>query len=261
MSGLNLSLSAGTAPYGAQLPSSAQALLNFIAAYVGIAGSGSFNGINYGSNTPAPQNRGLPWFKTDGSGNPVGLYAWNGTAWVTVPTIVANGPTSLRPVTPSNGAEYYDTTIGGLLLWNATQGAWTTASGMVGDVKEVTAATIEVALANNPGWAQHTASNGCVIGAAADSSNGPASAHAQGTLIGEEAHVQAVSEMAAHTHTTSLANANADGNDYNIDQGLSGHNAPGAAGSTAVTSSSSGSSTAANVIQPTMYLFRLYKVY
>lgn len=259
MSGINLSIEAGTAPSGTPLPSSAQDLLNFCAAYLGIAGASVFNGINYGPNTPPPENRGLPWFKTDSSGTPVGLFSWNGSAWVTIPTVVANGNTANRPATPSNGTVYYDTQIGAQIMWNSAANAWTTLAGTVGDVKEVTATTIAAALAANPGWLQHTASNGMVIGGASDAANGAATAHPQGQAIGEESHVIQVSELPSHTHTTAYATYTGQHQNGTQPAGVYPAVTPGSLGLPPTSTGSAGGGSAANVIQPTIYLFRLYK--
>lgn len=261
MSGLNLSIQAGVSPSGTPLPSSAQSLLQFCAQYLRIAGAGAFNGINFGSNTPPPQNQSLPWFKTDVLGNPIGLFSWNGTAWVTTPTIIANGPTSGRPTGASEGSSYYDTTIRTVLIWNAGQGAWTTLAGSIGDVKEVTAATIAAALLANPGWQQHTASNGCVIGGAADVANAPATAHPQGQLIGEEAHAIAVSEMPAHTHTEAYSTYSGAFQNGTQPGGVFPAVTPGALTLPNPSTGSAGGGSPANIIQPTMYLFRLYKAF
>ncbi len=87
---LDLFLQAGTAPAGG-LPGNRQALLDFIAQYVLIAGIGNVGFINFGSATPSPENRAYPWWRTDADGNPMGMYSWNGSAWVTTTQIIANG--------------------------------------------------------------------------------------------------------------------------------------------------------------------------
>jgi len=261
MSGLTLFLSPGTVPANDPLPSSAQALVNYISAYTNIAGATGFNGINFGPNTPAPQNRSLPWFKTDTSGNPIGLFSWNGTAWTTIPTQVSTGPTSSRPATPSDGSEYYDTTIRCLIIWNAAASNWTTAAGSIGDLKEVTATTLAAALTANPGWQQHTASSGCVIGGADVNTNGPASAHAAGTLIGEESHLQAVSELPAHTHPEIYGTNTGSFQNGPQASGVYPAVTPGSTSIPVASTGSTGSGTAFNVIQPTAYFYRLYKAY
>lgn len=261
MSGLNLFLAPGTVPLNDPLPSSAQALIDYVSAYTGILGGAAFNGINYGQNTPAPQNRGLPWFKTDANGNPIGLFSWNGTAWVTIPTNAASGPSSSRPAGPSSGSTYYDTTIGALIIWNGTQGAWTTASGTIGDIKEVVTATLATALTNNPGWQQETTSLGCVIGAASTTPNGPALAHAQGTLIGEEAHTQAISELPSHTHPEIYATYTGAFQNGPQPAGVLPAVTPGASGIPLAATGPTGSGTAFNVIQPTVFFWRLQKIF
>ena len=259
MAGLNLYIQADTVPALDPLPSNAQALIDYCAKYLGIGGASGFNGINFGPNTPAPQNRSLPWFKTDSLGNPIGLFSWNGLAWTTIPTQVSTGPTSSRPATPSDGSEYYDTTIRCLLLFNAAQNAWTTAAGSIGDIKETTAATLAAALTANPGWLQHTASSGCVIGGADSNSNGPATAHAQGTLIGEEAHTIAVSELPSHTHPLPYGTNTGQFQNGPQASGVYPAVTPGSTGIAVQSTGSTGGGQGANVIQPTMYLYRLYK--
>jgi hypothetical protein len=261
MSGLNLSLNPGTVPLNDPLPSSAQALINYVSMYTGIQGGSAFNGINFGATTPAPQNRGLPWFQTDSYGNPIGLFSWNGTTWVTIPTSASAGNTAGRPASPSNGSTYYDNTIGALIIWNGAQGAWTTASGTIGDIKEVITATLATALTNNPGWVQETSSLGCVIGGASTIANGPASAHAQGSLIGEEAHTQAVSELPSHSHPTVWCTYTGQHQNGSQPSGVYPAVTPGSTGDALVPTSNAGGGTAFNVIQPTYFAWRLTKVF
>jgi len=253
---LSLFLAPGTVPFGTQLPGNAQALVNLISQYTGIDGDDGFNGINYGSDTPSPENRQYPWFKTDVDGNPIGLYSWNGSAWVPIPSTVASGTTAQRPVNPGVGTKFFDTSINVELIYY--NGAWSTSAGSPGDIKFVNAETIEAAILKNPGWDQYSAANGRVIGAAGSGTG--LTARAVGSTVGEENHILTINELAAHTHTTSLANANADGNDYNTDQGLSGHNAPGPAGSSTPVSSSAGGDAAHNNMQPSIFLWCLQKM-
>ena len=261
MSGLNLYIQADTVPALDPLPSSAQALINYCAQYLGIGGASGFNGINFGPNTPATQNRSLPWFKTDVSGNPIGLYSWNGLAWVTTPTIISNGPTSGRPVAPADGSAYYDTSIRVLLLFNAANNAWTTMAGSPGDIKEVNGSSLASVLTLNPGWAQHTASSGCVLGAADSAANGPATAHPPGQLIGEEAHTIQVSEMPAHTHTDAYSTYSGSFQNGSQPAGVFPGVTPGSLSLTNPSTGSAGGSSPANVIQPTYYVYRLYKLF
>jgi len=160
----NLFLVPGSTPSGASLPGNAQALVNFIAQYVLISGDQNIGGINYGSDTPPPENRGFPWWRTDSTGNPIGMFNWNGSAWVTVSTAIASGPTSSRPLTPVTGTLYQDTSINVLLMFE--RGAWRTAAGSPGDVKAVKASTLADAILKNPGWVQDPDSMGRVIGGA-----------------------------------------------------------------------------------------------
>jgi microcystin-dependent protein len=259
MSGLNLSLAPGTVPANDPLPSSAQALINYVSEYTGIQGGTAFNGINFGPNTPSPQNRGLPWFKTDAYGNPIGLFSWNGSAWVTIPTGVSAGSTANRPASPSNGSTYYDTTIGALILWNGTVGAWTTASGTVGDIKEVITADLPTALTNNPGWVQETTTLGYVIGAASTSGNGAATAHAQGSLIGEETHTLTVAEIAPHTHAEIYGTYTGQHQNGSQPSGVYPAVTPGSSGIPVASTASAGGGGGHNNIQPTAYLWRLVK--
>jgi microcystin-dependent protein len=251
MSGLNLTLQAGTAPYQTALPGNAQALLDFIAQYTLIAGGQNFNGLNYGSSTPAPANRGLPWFQTDQFENPVGLFSWNGTTWAATPNQIASGTFANAPANPSVGSTYYATDIGCTVIYS-TQG-WTTLSGTVGDVKEVTATSLTTALNNNPGWAQDTASIGCVV-----IGSGPAtsisSAYSPGTIVGEEMHTLSINEIPSHTHPLAQGgggNASASGNVANP-SGILGSAESGSTGGT-------GGSAGHNNIQPSIAYFRLVK--
>lgn len=196
---LNLYLQAGTTPALAPLPGNAQALATFIAQYVLIAGGANFDGINYGSTTPSPDDRDKPWWKTDASGNPLGMYNWNGSAWVTVAQVANNGPTANRPINPATYTLYYDTTIGRQLIFI---GGWTTQDGCKGEVREVKAATIDIALSLNPGWAQDSDSNGMVIVGAGANSGAGLTTRAYGATFGQEAVTLAINQIPSHTHTT-----------------------------------------------------------
>lgn len=256
MAGLNLTLQAGTAPALAPLPGNAQALLNFIAAYVLIAGGQNFNGINFGSTTPAPANRGIPWFKTDQNNNPIGLFAWNGATWAAIPTTVSSGPTGSRPSNPSVGTQYLDTTIGAAIYWSSN--GWTTVGGCVGDVKEVQAADLNTALNNNPGWVQDTQSVGLVIGGAGGAT-GITAAHPYGQVIGEENHVLSIAETPSHTHALSGSGGWAP---YS-GQHQNGTQPPGVfpvvTGVSTSNSAATGGGGSHNTIQPTIYYWRLVK--
>lgn len=82
---LNLTLSALIVPSGTEFPGNVQDFLAMIEQYMEIAGGADFDGVNYGSVEPSPDDRDKAWFKTDGSGTPLGWYAWNGSAWQVIP--------------------------------------------------------------------------------------------------------------------------------------------------------------------------------
>ncbi|HEX2900702.1 MAG TPA: hypothetical protein VHS96_13350 [Bacteroidia bacterium] len=166
---LSAELQALTLPSGTEFPGTPQELLELIAQYMAITGLSPFNGINYGDTEPAADERDRPWFKTDGSGNPIGWYSWNGLAWTPSPVEIESGTTSQRPASPNTGRLYYDTDIMVELIFNGT--SWVTAAGSPGDVKEVKATDLTEALLRNPGWSHDTDSVGQVIGGASDGSS------------------------------------------------------------------------------------------
>lgn len=167
---LQAELQALTLPAGTEFPGTPQALLDLICQYVAVTGLNPFNGVNYGDTEPTPENRDRPWFKTDSSGNPIGWYSWNGSAWAPAPIVTQYGTTAERPSPAIYGQLYLDTDIDVLLQYNGA--AWVTSAGSPGDVKEVKAATLAEALTRNPGWVHDTDSiDRVVIGAAADGSN------------------------------------------------------------------------------------------
>lgn len=253
---LSLYLQAGNAPAGTRLPGNAQALLAFIAEYVLIAGGQNFNGINFGSVTPSADDRDKPWWRTDSNGNPLGMYSWNGTAWVTVPFIIPNGPSVSRPLNPANYTEYFDTTINRLLIYE--RGQWRTADGCTGQVIDVKAATIEAAIALNPGWIQDVDSIARVVGGAGTAAG--VGTHAYGETAGAENITLGINQIPVHNHTTTFANGRADGNTTNApDQGVMFHGAVGSAGSTDKTSSDAGSGEGLSVLQPVIYYWKLVK--
>ncbi len=167
--GLNLQLVALTLPDGTEFWGTPQALVDALAQYLSIGGDESFSGINYGDVEPDPDARDRPWFKTDGGGNPIGWFSWNGLVWAPSPISPQNGGTSDRPISPDTGRLYFDTDIDVLLIYNGA--AWVTAAGSPGDVKEVRATTLSDALLKNPGWSHDTDSVGMVIAGASDGSS------------------------------------------------------------------------------------------
>lgn len=181
---LTLQLVALTVPEGSEFPGTVQGLLDLIAQYEAISGGESFNGINYGDVEPDPDNRDRPWFKTDGSGNPIGWFGWNGAAWVPIPAILPSGTTVQRPSAPANYTQFFDTDIVTAIIYYA--GTWHTLAGTPGDIKFVTGATLAAVLTKNPGWSQYTDGIGKgLIGAAADGSDAQTDVGADSVMLTE----------------------------------------------------------------------------
>ena len=253
---LNLFLQAGTAPANALLPGNAQALLNFVAAYMAVAGSQNFNGINFGSVTPSPENRDKPWWRTDANGQPLGMYSWNGSDWVTTAFIIPNGPSVSRPINPASYTAYFDTTINRLLIYE--RGQWRTADGCVGEVRHVKAATIEAAILLNPGWVQDTDSIARVIGGAGTAAG--VGDHAYAETAGAENVTLGINQIPVHNHTSLVVAAS------EADNGDAGNlvvvspNSP--IGTRTIDSSSTGnagSGEAHSVLQPTIFYWTIVK--
>lgn len=189
---LNLQLQALLLPFGSEFPGTPQGLLQLISEYLEITGQDSFDGINFGPTEPTPENRDKPWFKTDGSGNPIGWYAWAGSSWDSIPLVLPTGSTGDRPSAPTAGTQFFDTTIGVSLVYTA--GTWKTLAGSPGDVKEVKAASLAEALTKNPGWVHDTPSIGRVVaGAAADGSD-------YLDEVGEDELELTVAQLPSHNH-------------------------------------------------------------
>lgn len=253
---LSLFLQAGVVPNGTRLPGNSQALVAFIAQYVLIAGGQNFNGINFGSVTPSADNRDKPWWRTDSSGNPLGMYSWNGTAWVTTNFSLPFGPSATRPLNPANYSIYFDTTINVPLIYE--RGAWRTLSGSPGDIKFVKAATIAAAIAQNPGWIQDTDSIARVIGGAGTAAG--VGDHAYAATVGTENVTLGLNQIPEHNHTFTVNNGHADGNTTNSpDQGVDFHGSAGTAGTTDRTTTNAGSGEPVNLLQPTIYYWTLLK--
>lgn len=192
MSGLNAQLSPLILPQGSEFPGTPQELLTLISEYMAIVGLENFVGVAYGSTEPSPDDRGLWWARTDGGGNPLGWYAWDGAAWSPIPIVTPSGPTASRPSSPAEGTQYLDTDIDVMLVY--LNGSWTTVSGTPGDIKFVTGSSLATVLAKNPGWAHFVDGIGRVLsGAAADGSDA-------GTNVGANQVTLTEAELPAHTH-------------------------------------------------------------
>src|SRR5689334_19022572 len=150
MAGLNAQLSPLTLPEGTEFPGTPQALLQLIAEYEAITGLENFTGVAYGSTEPSADDRDLAWFRTDGGGNPIGWYGWDGSAWVPLPQVMPSGATGDRPAAPSDGTQYFDTSINAALIYYS--GSWHTLDGSPGDVKFVAGTVLADVLDKNPGW-------------------------------------------------------------------------------------------------------------
>lgn len=94
--GLNPLINALAVPSGTEFPGTVQGLLELLEEYLEILGLQDFNGINYGSTTPDPDNRDLPWFRFDGGGAFLGIFTWDGSDWVIYQPRVPVGTTVER---------------------------------------------------------------------------------------------------------------------------------------------------------------------
>ena len=161
---LQAQLEARTVPAETEFPGTVQELLALIAEYEAIIGLEDFSGINFGATEPGADERDRPWFKTDGSDNPIGWFAWDGSAWASIPIVLPSGPTASRPVTPDEGTQYFDTDINVALIY--IDAAWVTLAGSPGDLKFVTGTTLAAVLTANPGWSHYTDGIGRVLAGA-----------------------------------------------------------------------------------------------
>lgn len=155
------------------------------------------------------------WIRTNGN-HIVGLYGWNGTAWIASANAVSSGPTTARPASPVEMEEFFDTDINVALRFE--RGAWRTSSGSPGDVKSVTQTTLAEALRYNPGWdllgRDDESIRGRLIGQAAkdpgatpvDSFTTPSgvTARAAGDKAGAETVVLSSTEVEPHTHLVGI---------------------------------------------------------
>jgi len=239
-------LSPLTLPSGTEYPGTMQAFLSTVAAYIQVKGISDIGGVNFGPTTPSEADRDKPWFKTDGALNPIGWFAWNGSAWSQILFSAPFGDSSSRPDNPVVGQLYLDTGINTLLIYE--RAAWRTVSGASGDVKFVTAPTVEEAIQLNPGWTHFTDVDGMVI-AGANTTVG----QTLGATEGERTHLLTVDEIPAHSHTLTMK-LDPNGGDHN-DSGSDTFINTG----TGQVTSTVGGGVAHNNMQPTYYLWCLKK--
>lgn len=252
MAGLTLQNVALTLPEGTEFPGTIQELFDLIAEYMAIEGGADFIGVAYGDTEPAPESRDLWWARTDGGGNAIGWYYWDGSAWSPLPITVPSGTTAARPSSPPEGTLYLDTDINVQLIFERSQ--WRTASGSPGDIKQVAGTVLADVLTQNPGWSHYTDGIGRVLaGAAADGSDAETDAGADEITLTE-------GQLAPHNHIDLEVNgSDAD----NGDPGNLTIMAPGnSIGLRTITNSSTGSTGDGDPIdvrQATRYLFTLQK--
>lgn len=243
---LNLQLEALLVPFGTEFPPTVQGLLNLIAQYEAITGDEDFSGINYGPTEPDADSRDRPWFKTDGSGNPIGWFSWNGAAWTTIPVTASSGSTAERPSNAIAGQFFLDTDINVLLIYERSQ--WRTASGSPGDVKEVKASSIDDALTANPGWSEDTDSVGRFVLGVSDGSG-----FEYGDTGGDAEVTLTEAQMPSHTHSVPSG-----GNGLQAD-GNAANPAGIVAGRTATVTGSTGGGDAHTNMPPFIAYWRIVK--
>lgn len=249
---LELQLSPLILPSETEFPGTPQELLTLIAQYMAINGGQDFSGVAYGDPEPAPEDRDLAWFRTDGGGNPIGWYGWDGSAWVPLPVITPSGPTADRPAGPVTGQKFYDTDIDCEIIYSGT--AWVTVDGVPGDVKFVSGTILATVLTKNPGWSHYPEAEGRVLaGALADGSDAETDDGAEEVTLTE-------AELPAHIHEDIVVTGS------EADSGDAGNLTVMAAtqsiGSRTVTDSQTGSTGDGDpfsIIQPTRRLFCLIK--
>ena len=117
----NLAIQPATAPVDAPFPpASAQAMLNFVAAYLSISGLENLEGFVKSASSPAAEDQNRAWLRLDpSSGRPLGIYVFNGE-WTAVPLVVQSGEET--PTAPKKGELFFDVN-GGLQVYDGSQ--WT----------------------------------------------------------------------------------------------------------------------------------------
>lgn len=247
---MNIFLTPGTVPAGSSLPGNLQTLINLVCQYALVGGAETIGGINYGSDTPSPENRSFPWWRTDVDGNPLGMYNWDGSAWVTVASVITAGPTSTRPITAATGTAYFDTTIARLLIWE--RGQWRTADGGVGEIRYYEGTSIDQVLTLNPGWINYSnGSNKVLAGQSTD--------HPYGSSIGAESQTLTIAQLPSHSHSASAPTcSNADNGDVGV-YVISSNTEPNASNLFSATTGLAGSGDSVSILQPTLYVYMIQK--
>ena len=181
-----------------------------------------------------PDNPGTPgtddpviWLRTS-QDRIVGLYGWNGSEWKASGNIPNSGTTAQRPTSPTDLEEFFDTDINVLLRYE--RGAWRTAAGSPGDVKQVTHSTLEEAKRYSPGWEylgkEDESQRGRLLGMATkDPGATPESSfttisgitpRASGDEAGSETHTLSSDQIEQHTHLMGSATALHSDNDIRL---------------------------------------------
>src|SRR5688572_3081654 len=173
------------------------------------------------------------WLRTDND-RVIGWYFWNGLVWRPGGNVPPSGTTALRPSTPQDLEQYFDTDINCLIHYE--RGAWRTVSGTPGDVKFVTTTTLAEAKTANPGWeylGESTQSwRGKVLAVASkDPGGAPVASYlvdanvtqrAPGDTFGSESVTLTSTQIEQHTHLVGGLTALNSGNDarfYRVDDG------------------------------------------
>jgi hypothetical protein len=251
---MSLSVTPATLPVDSPLPESVQQLVNTVAAYLVVSGYDSLEGLSVSSTEPGPDQRDRVWLKTDpSSGAPLAFLAYNSGVWTELPTAMAFGATEDRPSAPVEGEQFFDSDLNIALVYE--RATWRTLSGSPGDVKFVKSATLEAALAKNPGWVECEEARGRVLGGA----GAGAGLTDRGYLeqVGAEEHTLTEDEMPSHSHGIGRTPQYGD-----LNNRQSGGQQPGlgsAPPNIKTDTDSSGSGDAHNIMQPTLFMWALEK--
>lgn len=68
-------------PVSEPMPTDPQEIIDLVSQYTGIGGASGFTGINTGSSTPGVTSQDVPWFKTNISGDALGMFYFQGGIW------------------------------------------------------------------------------------------------------------------------------------------------------------------------------------